>query len=162
MRLELAQHLVAARSFGRCEGCRSTDTLQTHHRMTRGSGGVHGAAYHVSNDPRNLLRLCLRCHDRTLSDAAGCIELGWVVERRSGVNPHEVPALIYTVNGYGWWYLTEDGGYLWANRENVIPGYRIGLWPEQGVRRDLDLGGVGGEGQDGAVEGHGEGAGGLR
>lgn len=145
MRLEVAQALVAARSFGRCEGCRVSGGLQTHHRMTRGSGGVHGAAYHVSNDPRNMLRLCPTCHDLTLTDAPACIEVGWVIERRSGVHPYEVPALIHTVNGSGWWYLTEEGGYLWAD-----------LGAEQRIGRDLDLRGVRSERKDGAVELHRE------
>jgi hypothetical protein len=79
----------------------------------------------VSNDPRNLLMLCRVCHDRTLNDAPACIEMGWVIERRSGVDPHGVPALINTVNGRGWWYLTEDGGYLWADELNLYEGYRL-------------------------------------
>lgn len=114
MKYEVAKALAQARSFGLCEGCRAYEPLDPHHRMTRGSGGVHGAAYHVSNDPRNLLMLCRPCHDRTLSDASGCITLGWVIERRAGIDPREVPALIHTVNGYGWWLLTEDGGYQWV------------------------------------------------
>lgn len=114
--LEVARDLARARSFGMCEGCRTFGVhLDPHHRCTRGSGGVHRAAEAASNDVRNLLMLCReKCHERTLAAAAECITLGWVVERRSGVDSHLVPALIHTVNGYGWWYLTEDGGYLWA------------------------------------------------
>lgn len=99
--------------------------LDPHHRMTRGSGGVHGAAEAVSNDVRNLLMLCRPCHDQTLTMPWPCIQVGWVIERRAGVDPREVPALIYTVNGRGWWYLTEDGGYRWADDLNLQPGYRI-------------------------------------
>lgn len=126
MKFEVAKAIARARSFGLCEGCRAFGDLDAHHRMTRGSGGVHGGAYHTSNDPRNLLMLCRTvCHNRTLTDAAECMALGWVVERRAGVDPLGVPALIHTVNGYGWWYLTEDGGYVWGDTENLTPNFRL-------------------------------------
>jgi hypothetical protein len=122
---EVAKALASARSYGLCEGCRLPGSLDAHHRMTRGSGGVHGAASDIANDVRNLLMLCRVCHDLTLANAAACIEMGWVVERRSGVDPREVPALIFTVNGHGWWYLTEDGGYRWADELNLQHAYRL-------------------------------------
>ena len=125
MSFEVAKALASARSYGLCEGCRIPGHLDPHHRMTRGSGGVHGAADGVSNDVRNLLMLCRICHDSTLADAPGCIAIGWVIERRAGVDPRDVPALIHTVNGYGWWYLTENGGYRWADDLNLQPDYRI-------------------------------------
>lgn len=122
---EVSKALASARSWGMCEGCRLPGRLDPHHRMTRGSGGVHGAAAAVSNDVRNLLMLCRVCHDQTLAAADECIAIGWVIERRAGVDPHGVPALIYTVNGHGWWYLTEDGGYQWADELNLHEGYRL-------------------------------------
>lgn len=125
MSFEAAKALAQARSWGFCEGCGMSGALDPHHRMTRGSGGVHGAAEAASNDVRNLLMLCRPCHDSTLAAAAECIGVGWVIERRAGVDPRDVPALIYTVNGRGWWYLTEDGGYRWADDLNLQPGYRI-------------------------------------
>lgn len=125
MKFEVAKAFAQARCWGICEGCGLSGRLDPHHRMTRGSGGVHGEAADVSNDPRNLLMLCRPCHDQTLSDAGPCIELGWVVERRSGVSPYGVPAKIHTVNGYGWWYLTGEGGYRWADELNLQPDYRI-------------------------------------
>jgi len=125
MTFEAAKALAQARSYGACEGCRAFTALDPHHRMTRGSGGVHRAASDVSNDPRNLLMLCRSCHDRTLNDAGPCIEIGWVIERRAGVDPREVPAKIHTVNGYGWWYLTEEGGYRWADALNLDLNYKI-------------------------------------
>jgi hypothetical protein len=125
VKFEIAKALAQARSYGLCEGCRAFTALDPHHRMTRGSGGVHRAASDVSNDPRNLLMLCRVCHDLTLSDAGPCIADGWVIERRAGMNPHDVPAKIHTVNGYGWWYLTEDGGYRWADDLNLQPGYAL-------------------------------------
>ncbi len=123
MTFEAAKLLAQARSYGACEGCRAFTTLDPHHRMTRGIGGVHRVASDVSNDCRNLLMLCRSCHNRTLDHAAECIAVGWVIERRAGVDPREVPAKIHTVNGYGWWYLTEEGGYLWADELNLQPEF---------------------------------------
>jgi len=121
MSFETAKALAQARSYGRCEGCGLSGLpLDPHHRMTRGSGGVHGDAETVSNDVRNLLMLCRGCHDSTLADAQGCIRIGWVIERREGVDPREVPAKLNTVNGSGWWFLTEDGGYQWDPIMNMI------------------------------------------
>jgi hypothetical protein len=128
---EIAKALAQARSYGLCEGCRALTSLDAHHRMTRGSGGVHGAAEAVSNDVRNLLMLCRACHDYATNDTAECVRIGWVVERRAGVDPRDVPAKIHTVNGYGWWYLTEDGGYRWADELNVQPDYEISYEVEQ-------------------------------
>lgn len=125
MKFEVAKALAQARSYHRCEGCRVFTGLDPHHRMTRGSGGVHGAASDVSNDPRNLLMLCRDCHNRTLDDATSCLAVGWVIERRSGVDARDVPAKIHTVNGYGWWYLTEEGGYVWADDLNLDPDYAL-------------------------------------
>lgn len=125
MSFEAAKALAQARSYGFCEGCGIPGRLDPHHRMTRGSGGVHGVAADVSNDVRNLLMLCRPCHDHTLADAEWCMKIGWVIERRAGVDPRGVPAHIYTVNGRGWWYLTEDGGYRWADELNIQPGYAL-------------------------------------
>lgn len=122
---EVAKALASARCYGMCEGCGAFGGLDAHHRMTRGSGGVHGAASDISNDVRNLLMLCRPCHDRATVYLSACSEVGWVIERRAGVDPREVPAFIYTVNGKGWWYLTEDGGYRWADELNIQPGYRL-------------------------------------
>lgn len=126
MTFEAAKALAQARTYGLCEGCGIPfSSLDPHHRMTRGSGGVHRSGSDVSNDVRNLLMLCRICHDRTLCDAGPCIAVGWVIERRAGVDPREVPAYIHTVNGRGWWFLTADGGYRWADDLNVQPGYAL-------------------------------------
>lgn len=133
MNFEQAKAVAKARVYGTCEGCgqHGTDVaLDAHHRTTRGMGGVHGAAAAVSNNPRNLLMLCRACHDRTLNDAAACIALGWVIERRSGVDPHSTPAKIHTVNGHGWWYLTEAGDYQWSDVLNLKPHFELTYGPE--------------------------------
>jgi hypothetical protein len=135
MSFEKAKALAQARCGSRCEGCGLPGPLDPHHRMTRGSGGVHGAAAAASNDVRNLLMFCRPCHDRTLEGGPGfarCIADGWVVERRAGVDPREVPAYLYTVNGRGWWYLTEDAGYLWFDEGNLTPFYALTYKIENG------------------------------
>lgn len=80
-------------------------------------GGVHGLAAEIANDVRNLLALCRVCHDKTehADTWAECLALGWRVG--PGADPLTTPALIHTVNGTGWWLLTEDGGYRWIDRE---------------------------------------------
>lgn len=115
--LELAQDLSLARSYGLCEGCRSYhgSRLDPAHRIARGMGGVHRAEAARVNHVTNLLRLCRTCHDRTehADTWQECASMGWRLDRAD--DPAAVPALIHTVQGYGWWYLTSDGGYLWAD-----------------------------------------------
>lgn len=122
--LEKAAALARARSWGHCEACGLTirGRLDPHHRKARGSGGVHGAAAPVANDVRNLLAMCRVCHDQTEHGEtwAETEALGWRVP--SWRDPFRTPALLYTVNGYGWWLLTEDGGYRWVDR---ALGWRI-------------------------------------
>lgn len=133
MKFEIAKALAQARSYGLCEGCRAFTALDPHHRMTRGSGGVHRAAADVSNTPSNLLMLCRSCHDRTLTDAPACIPIGWVIERRARVNPAEIPAKIHTVNGYGWWLLLENGSYQWDDAANLDPSFALSYDVEEGL-----------------------------
>jgi hypothetical protein len=126
MRFETAKALAQARSYSLCEGCGATGApLDAHHRITRGSGGVHGSAAAVSNNPSNLLMLCRTCHDLTLNDAPACIKLGWVIERRASTMARYAPAKIHTVNGYGWWFLLPDGTYQWADELNLTPEYLL-------------------------------------
>lgn len=127
MSFEAAKSIALARSWGSCEGCglAAGMGLDPHHRMTRGSGGVHGAAAAVSNNPSNLLMLCRGCHDQTLTMPYPCIQVGWVIERRSGVDPASVPAKIYTPQGRGWWLLRGDGGYEWDDAANLQPFHTL-------------------------------------
>lgn len=81
-------------------------------------GGVHSVAAEKSNHIQNLLALCRTCHDETehaetwdLTEA-----IGWRVPKYV-TEPRLVPALLHTANGYGWWQLTEDAGYLWIDPE---------------------------------------------
>jgi hypothetical protein len=115
--LEVSRALVRARSWGKCEGCGKFGLhLDPHHRQARGAGGVHGEAAAVANEVRNLLALCRTCHDET--EHAETWELteaiGWRIPKYV-TDPCKVPALIHTVNGYGWHTLTEDAGYRWID-----------------------------------------------
>lgn len=121
MQLEVSRGLAKARAHGKCEGCGGYvgGVLDAHHRQARGMGGTYRVAADIANDVRNLLALCRACHDRTeqADEWAFCIEVGWRVPRETEADPRWVPALIHTVNGYGWWRLHEDGGYVWAGYE---------------------------------------------
>jgi hypothetical protein len=122
--LEKAAALARARSWGHCEACGLAihGRLDPHHRKARGAGGVHRDAAPIAHDVRNLLALCRPCHDQTEHGATWTETeaLGWRVPSwRYAVN---TPALLYTVNGHGWWYLTTDGGYQWAGQ---APDWRI-------------------------------------
>lgn len=122
--LETAAALARARSWGHCEACglSISGRLDPHHRKARRSGGVHGEAAVIANDVRNLLALCRVCHDQTEhAETWDATEsLGWRVPSHG--NPFVTPALLYTVNGHGWWLLTNDGGYRWVD---LAPDWRI-------------------------------------
>jgi hypothetical protein len=115
--LDISRPLVRARSHGFCEGCGSHAPLDVHHRQARGAGGVHGLAVKVANDLRNLLALCRVCHDMTESadEWEECLALGWRIPHVAGLDPREVPALLWTAQGHAWWQLTEDAGYQWID-----------------------------------------------
>lgn len=123
MELAVSRGLCKARAHGICEGCGGYvgGALDAHHRQARGMGGVSRAAAVVANDVRNLLALCRACHDRTeeASEWAFCISVGWRIPHYVEVDPRWVPAMIHTVNGYGWWRLHEDGGYVWVGFETT-------------------------------------------
>lgn len=122
--LERSAALARARSWGFCEACGLPvrGRLDPHHRKARRSGGVHGEAAALANDVRNLLALCRVCHDQTehAETWAETEALGWRVP--SWRFAFVTPALLHTVNGYGWWLLTENGGYRWVDR---TPDWRI-------------------------------------
>jgi hypothetical protein len=100
-----------------CEGCGKFGLrLDVHHRQARQSGGVSGDAERVANAVPNQLALCRSCHDETEHsetwELTECI--GWRMPKYVR-DPWSVPARIHTVNGYGWWQLTNDAGYRWID-----------------------------------------------
>lgn len=119
---ERARRLAKARAqgpTGMCEGCGKWGMpLDPHHRQARGAGGVYGAAAETANDVRNILALCRPCHDETehAESWAATQGIGWRIPKFVA-DPTEIPALIFTVNGYGWHFLTKDVGYLWMDPE---------------------------------------------
>lgn len=44
-----------------------------------------------------------------------CIALGWRIPHIADLDPREVPALLWTVQGHAWWQLTETAGYRWID-----------------------------------------------
>lgn len=123
---ERAKRLVMLRAQGpngMCEGCgRWGYRLDPHHRQARGSGGVHGAAAVTANDVRNILALCRACHDETEHAETWDLtqSIGWRFPKFVA-DPAAIPALIHTVNGYGWNFLTIDVGYLWMDPATPVP-----------------------------------------
>lgn len=119
---ERAKRLVMLRAqgpTGMCEGCGKWGRpLDPHHRQARGAGGVHGAAAEIANDVRNILALCRPCHDETEHAETWelTLGLGWRVPKFV-TDPTGIPALLHTVNGYGWHFLTTDVGYRWMDPE---------------------------------------------
>lgn len=120
---ERVKRLVMLRAYGICEGCgRLGLPLDPHHRQARGAGGVHGVAADTANDVRNILALCRACHDETEHAETWDLtqSIGWRMPKFVA-EPAAVPALIHTVNGYGWNFLTFDVGYLWMDPVNPVP-----------------------------------------
>lgn len=119
MKLETMQGIVAARAHGICEGCGQYGLVcHTHHRRARGMGGTHREQEERKNDPRNALRLCaITCHPATEHEDTWqeCAGKGWRISLNGQRDPFLTPVLIYTVNGYGWWLLGENGDYRWID-----------------------------------------------
>lgn len=111
--LDSARRLVLARAHGRCEGCGLELTLEVHHRQPRGMGGVSRLGAAVSNAVPNLLALGRVCHDLTEAEPTACRDLGWLVPHP--IDSWTVPALLRTVNGYGWYRLELDATYTWVD-----------------------------------------------
>lgn len=126
MQLDVTSALAKARAHGMCEGCgRWGRHLDAHHRQARGMGGVYSVSAERANDVRNLLAVCRECHDETEHGEtwADTEAIGWRVPKHVE-DARLVPALLHTVNGYGWWQLTQEAGYLWVDPESppTVPG----------------------------------------
>lgn len=112
---EAGAAIARDRAWQRCElrlaGCDGRDN-QTHHRQPRGMGGVSGDGMAV-NRPSCLLRTCLSCHNFAESRREWARRRGLLVPRPT--DPARVPVRLSTVNGAGWYTLTDDGCYLWRD-----------------------------------------------
>lgn len=80
-------------------------------------GGVSGVAATLSNDIRNMLAVCRRCHNDIDNTPIEAQSRGWLVPHP--IDPYEIPVQAFTVNGYGWWLLTDDAGYQWVDLEEA-------------------------------------------
>lgn len=112
MRFEEGAEVVRARAWGLCEVDGHTAGLQTHHRQPRGMGGVSRDGMAV-NRPSALLRVCLLCHNTIEHEREWAYAMGYLVQRPTV--PGTVPVWLHTVNGRGWWLLTDDGCYQWQD-----------------------------------------------
>lgn len=102
---------VLARAWNRCEVCGNAPATDAHHRQPRGMGGVHGTAHTLAHRVSNGVAVCRPCHDRIDADAGTARANGWLIPHPH--NSSQFPALLFTVNGYGWWQLDDECGY-WA------------------------------------------------
>lgn len=102
--------LLRQRAGGICERCRAARDVHSHHRRPRGAGGDRSQ---TTNSAANGLRLCLACHDWVESHRCKAIELGLLVSRYA--DPETTPVYLFTPFGEGWWLLSPDGSYAWAD-----------------------------------------------
>ena len=79
--------------------------LQLHHRRPRGMGGTEREE---TNQPQNLISLCLRCHTWVERHRSDAITAGWLVQQLD--DPATVACLVDRQSRYV--YLTADGSYV--------------------------------------------------
>jgi 5-methylcytosine-specific restriction enzyme A len=95
--------LVLRRDDWSCVRCGKAE-LQLHHRRPRGLGGTNRDD---TNQPQNLLTLCLACHRWVESRRADAITNGWLVGQLD--DPATVACLVDHESRYV--YLTDSGEY---------------------------------------------------
>jgi 5-methylcytosine-specific restriction endonuclease McrA len=64
---------LTSRSQGMCELCKTATAVVRHHRLRRSQGG--------KNTLRNLLHLCVGCHDRVHTYPTLSYEQGWLLRK---------------------------------------------------------------------------------
>lgn len=94
-----SRELVMQRAGRRCERCHGRQALQIHHRQPRQMGGTSDPRI---NDYTNLALLCYTCHRWVESNRTAATNEGWLVPRRKGMPPAQVPWLAVD----GWWWPT--------------------------------------------------------
>lgn len=95
--------LVEDRAGGACEfeAC-GRPAVHTHHRRPRRAGGTRRPE---TNQPANLVRLCLRHHDWVESNRTAALDMGMLLHDR------EVPTVVPVRAIYGWVLLDDEGGW---------------------------------------------------
>lgn len=107
------REIVKERSGGFCEVCAQAWAVQIHHRRPRALGGSRDPA---TNQPSNLLHLCLQCHQHIESHRGQALRQGWLV--RQAHNPKDVPVFLCS-NGRAV-FLDDDGGRREATQAELI------------------------------------------
>lgn len=122
--------VVTGRSLGFCQLGDGRQGREWAHRVARGRGG--------SWAPVNGLWLCSWHHALTHSHQVLARRCGWMVE--TSTHPSQVPALIVTQTGAGWWWLDEmdaatgrPTGFARLADDEEIPA---DVWPPAGRWRD--------------------------
>jgi hypothetical protein len=106
--------IARRRAWGVCEACGKRRDVMTHHRQPRQMGGVSREGMAV-NRPSALVRVCQFCNDQLEVQQRGlAYELGLIVRRPTV--PAEVPVWLHTINGTGWWLLSDEGDYQWVDQ----------------------------------------------
>ena len=122
------RHVVQGRDLGFCQlGC-GRPGQEWAHRLSRSRGGTWA--------PVNGLWLCSRHQVLTHREHDLSRACGWMVE--TGTHPSQVPALITTQVGPGWWWLDEldpttgrpTGLFRLAEPEEIPPGMWSGTLAE--------------------------------
>lgn len=102
-----ARDKVHERSGYLCEKCGQRRAEEVHHRLGKGMGGSRLPWVHMAGA---LLHLCGQCHEE-VTNTRGLRELcetnGWIVSRRSGKRPTDVPVVLH----YGFVLLDNVGGW---------------------------------------------------
>lgn len=98
-----ARAAMLGRGLGRCELCRSSDSIQASHRIGRAQGGLW--------TPANVLALCLRDHawlteHREIANAGG-----WIMnERHHGADMTEIPCWLNSSGLWPAWFTLDAAG----------------------------------------------------
>jgi len=95
--------LVLQRDGYACIRCGAAE-LQLHHRRPRAMGGTDREE---TNQPQNLVSLCLRCHTHVERHRSDAITAGWLVQQLD--DPATVACLVDHESRYV--YLGHDGAY---------------------------------------------------
>lgn len=111
-----ARQVVAARSGGRCEICRSSESLTFSHRKPTSLGGLWA--------PSNGIRACgsgtTGCHGWVEHHPDYAEQAGWRVP--SWADPEQTPLWLNPVLAWAGWVLLDHwGGYVYLDEQPPTP-----------------------------------------